>query len=75
MSENVYIATPLSKHISGYEYFTDRRVLRITFRRSDHQYDYYDVPPEIIKQLEAAISKSKYFVTYIKPVYKTMRIR
>jgi hypothetical protein len=72
---SVYIATPQSKHIEGYEYNPEKRILRITFKRNKHQYDYYDVPDSVIRGLEAALSKSAYFNINIKPNYRVVRIR
>jgi hypothetical protein len=75
LMSNTYIATPQSKHIEGYEYDPEKKILRITFKRNRHQYDYYDVPNSTIQGLEAALSKSAYFNINIKPKYRVVRVR
>lgn len=70
----VIFSTPASKHISEVEYFISKKVLRITFRRDNHKYDYFDVPIDVVNQFQAASSKSKYFTKYIKFNYKVSRV-
>ena len=72
---NTYISTPQSQHIDGYEYNPEKQILRITFKRNRHQYDYHDVPESVIQGLQAALSKSKYFNINIKPNYRVVRVR
>lgn len=72
---NIYIPTPGSAHIAGYEYNREQQILRITFKRSNHKYDYLEVPEAVIAGLAAAVSKSKYFTINIKSKYKMMRVQ
>jgi hypothetical protein len=69
----MYVATPLSKHIAGYDYDTSSQTLTITFNPKGHKYQYYHVPEKIVKGLSDSSSKSAFFVKYIKNQYKTIR--
>jgi hypothetical protein len=70
----MYIATPLSKHISGFEYDYNSQILTITFNPKGHKYQYFDVPVKIVKGLSDSSSKSAFFVKHIKNQFKTIKI-
>lgn len=72
---NEFIATPESKHIAGFIYNPQYSILRVEFRRGNHQYDYYGVPSEVVDSLHKALSKSSYFSVNIKNKYRVVRVK
>lgn len=70
----MYYPTPESKHIAGFDYDKDNNTLTITFKRGFHKYTYYSVPEKLIDGFRFSVSKSAYFVKFIKPNYKCVRI-
>ena len=70
-----YHSTPESKHIAGFDYSNTNNTLTITFKRGLHQYMYYDVPETIIDGFRTSISKSAYFVKFIKPIYRCIKVK
>lgn len=71
----MFIGTPESKHIHGYEYDKDKQVLVITFKRMFHKYKYTNVPDNIIDGFRTATSKSTYFSKFIKGKFDCIKLQ
>ena len=71
----MYVATPLSKHIAGFDYDSASKTLTITFNPKGHKYQYFNVPDKLVKGLSESSSKSAFFVKHIKNQFKTIRIQ
>lgn len=72
---NLVIQTPESKHIAGFEYNKEKQILRVSFIRGNHTYDFYKVPEDVVSNLQSAMSKSKYFNNNIKNKYTYVRVQ
>ena len=69
----VWIATPESSNIAGFEYLEDRRVLVVEFK-SGGRYNYFDVPDVVYERFRAASSKGRFHAQQIKGIYRYARV-
>lgn len=69
----VWIATPESSNISGFDYIKDRQVLIVEFTNGG-RYNYFDVPEIVFERMKAAPSKGKFLAQNIKGKYRYSRV-
>ena len=69
----VWIATPESSNIAGFEYIDERRVLVVEFKHGG-RYHYFDVPEPVYESMKAAPSKGRFHAQNIKGNYRYARV-
>lgn len=62
-----------SSSIAKISYVPASRLLEVTYRRTGHIYDYFDVPRATYKELMAADSKGVFISEVIKPNFEYAR--
>lgn len=68
----VWIATPESSNVVGFEYFADRKVLVVEYKGSA-RYSYYDVPSPVFERMKVAASKGQFLAQNVKGHYRYAR--
>lgn len=68
-----WIATPQSSNLAGYDYSTEMQVLTVEFKHGG-RYNYYDVPPTIFDQMNAASSKGQFLAQHVKNIYRYAKV-
>ena len=58
-----------SSMFKHYSYNEAEKILSITFSNGG-TYDYFDVPLEVLNQMDNAESQGKYFLAHVKPKFK-----
>lgn len=59
--------------IKFYRYEETARILTVTFT-SGQEYQYMDVPPELVARFRTAFSKGRFFAAYIRDVFQYRKI-
>lgn len=72
-NQNYFEAEVESTNLSKVKYWKNTRTLRVTFRNGT-EYDYYDVPADVVQDLITAVSVGNYHNTKIKNVYRYARV-
>ena len=68
-----WIDTPESSNIARFKYDDARQVLTVEFKLGG-VYEYFDVPPGISEQMQAAASKGQFLAQNIKGRYRYARL-
>lgn len=61
-----------SSMLQSCDYDEDEKVLTITFSKGNKEYKYADVPKPVYEDLKAAESAGKFFIQWIKPMFKVV---
>ena len=61
-----------SSMLQSCDYDDEKCILSITFSKGNKEYKYADVQKPVYEDLKAAESAGKFFLTYIKPVFKVV---
>ena len=69
----VWIATPESSNIAGFEYIKERQVLVVEFKNGG-RYNYFDVPEIVFERMKAASSKGRFLAQNIKGKFRYARV-
>lgn len=59
-----------STSIKRFTYDEESRILSVWFLASGKRYDYLGVPPQVFAGFERAVSKGRYFNTFIRDRYE-----
>lgn len=69
----VWIATPESSNIAGFEYIKERQILVVEFKNGS-RYNYFDVPEIVFERMKAAPSKGQFHAQNIKGNFRYARV-